>query len=329
MEVIVLIEQSGGEPRKASLQALALGQGIASEFSSAGGGCRALVLGGHASAVAKGLGAHGAKAATIVEDASLDQYLAERWVAAVAAAVGNRKPFLMLLGASNIGKDLGPRLAQRLGAGYLADVTAMTRDDKDKPRWVRPIYAGKASEHVDLLSESSVVAIRPNAFPLPDAGATDDVAVESVPMPALGDLKVKVREVKEREGKDEVDLTEADIIVSGGTGVGGPQGYAPLRELCHTLGAALGASRAAVHAGYIDEDHQVGQTGKTVSPQLYIACGISGAIQHQAGMRTSKCIVAINTDAEAPIFKIAHYGIVGNLFEVVPALNQEFKKVLG
>jgi electron transfer flavoprotein alpha subunit len=331
MQVVVLIERSEGEARKAALQALSLGARLAREFSSvsSGAGCRALVLGGGASAVAKGLGKHGATSAEVVEDASLDTYLAERHVAAIAAALSPRKPFLLLLGATTIGKDLGPRLAQRLGAGYLADVTGLEAgDDPAKPRWIRPIFAGKASEHVDLLTESQVISLRPNAFPLEGVAGAAELSVDSVAMPDVSALGVKVREVAKRGGLDQVELTEAEIIVSGGTGVGSPEGFAPLRELCKTLGAALGASRAAVHADYIGADHQVGQTGKTVSPQLYIACGISGAIQHQAGMRTSKCIVAINKDAEAPIFKIAHYGIVADLFDVVPALNSEFKKIL-
>jgi electron transfer flavoprotein alpha subunit len=138
-----------------------------------------------------------------------------------------------------------------------------------------------------------------------------------------------VRSRTAASGLDQVELTEAEVVVSGGIGVGGPEGYGPLKELCSVLGAALGASRAAVHAGWIDAEHQVGQTGKTVSPQLYLACGISGMIQHQAGMRTSKCIVAINTDRDAPIMELAHYAIVADLHQVVPALTAELKRTAG
>lgn len=329
-QFFVLLELHDGEPRKASLQALGLGLRMAGEFGPGADACTALVIGPGAANAASTLAAHGATRVVALDDAALDPYLAEHWTSAIAGAVADASPVTLLMGATSIGRDLAPRLAQRLGAAHLADVTGLETNDGGGPRWVRPIYAGKAVEHVELLAANSVVSIRPNAFPLP---ATDAAAaapqVDARPAPRPADLTAIVREVVARSGLDQVELTEAEIIVSGGMGVGGPEGFEPLRELAGLLGAALGASRATVHAGWIGADHQVGQTGKTVSPQLYIACGISGAIQHQAGMRTSKCIVAINTDPEAPIFKVAHYGIVGDVKVVVPALIAAFRKVLG
>jgi electron transfer flavoprotein alpha subunit len=329
-QLFVLIEHHDGVARKASLQTLGLGLKMAAEQSDRfDGGCTALVAGKGSGAVAATLGACGVTKTLVIEDDAMEPYLAGHWAAVIGDALAGATPLTLLAGATSIGKDLGPRLAQRLGAAYLADVTGLVAGDGGAPRWIRPIYAGKASEQVDLLGASAVVTVRPNTFPLPAAseGAAAPAATNaSGARPA--NLTSIVREVIARSGLDQVELTEAEIIVSGGMGLGGPEGFATLRELCGVLGAALGASRAAVHADWIGAEHQVGQTGKTVSPQLYIACGISGAIQHQAGMRTSKCIVAINTDPEAPIFKIAHYGIVGDVKQVVPALTAEFRKLL-
>jgi electron transfer flavoprotein alpha subunit len=189
----------------------------------------------------------------------------------------------------------------------------------------RPIYAGKAIATVKPKSMPVMVSIRPNIFP-PAEAANAVSEIEKVEYSPVT-VRATVTEAAQKEEKG-VDLAEAKIVVSGGRGVRGPEGFGPLRELAKTLNAGLGASRAAVDSGWIDYTHQVGQTGKTVAPQIYIAAGISGAIQHLAGMSSSKVIVAINKDAEAPIFKIADYGIVGDLFEVVPALDREFKKLL-
>jgi len=215
-----------------------------------------------------------------------------------------------------------------LDTGCIADCTALELEDGQLVA-TRPIYAGK------LLSKCVIPERRPQVFtnrvrafpkPEPDAARSGEV-VRVEPVLAEDDIAVKVTGFQATEGG--VSLADANIIVSGGRGVGGPEGFEPVQKLAQTLGAAIGASRAAVDAGWIPYEHQVGQTGKTVSPDLYVAAGISGAIQHQAGMRTSKIIVAVNKDPEAPIFKLAHYGIVGDLFKVVPALTAALKKKLG
>ncbi|NCF67984.1 MAG: electron transfer flavoprotein subunit alpha/FixB family protein [Chloroflexi bacterium] len=236
------------------------------------------------------------------------------------------EPAVILAGASTLGRDLMAWVAADLDAGLLSDCIALEVDG-ETVKTTRAVYAGKLLSTVFITDGTQVISLRSRAFPQAEStgntGTADwvDVAVDE------DDIPSKVVGVKEKGGG--VSLTDASIIVSGGRGVGGPEGFDPVRELAEALGGALGASRAAVDAGWIPYDHQVGQTGKTVSPDLYIACGISGAIQHQAGMRTSKVIVAINKDADAPIFKLAQYGIVGDLFAVVPALTEEFSSRLG
>ena len=235
------------------------------------------------------------------------------------------EPAVILAGASALGRDLTAWVAADLDAGLVSDCIALEVDD-ETVKVTRPVYAGKLLSTVFVTGGTQVISLRSRAFPQAEStgntGTADwvDVVVEE------DDIPSKVVGFQEKGGG--VSLTDASIIVSGGRGVGGPEGFDPVRELAETLGGALGASRAAVDAGWIPYDHQVGQTGKTVSPDLYIACGISGAIQHQAGMRTSKVIVAINKDADAPIFRLAQYGIVGDLFAVVPALTEEFSSRL-
>ncbi len=235
------------------------------------------------------------------------------------------EPAVILAGASVLGRDLTAWVAADLDAGLVSDCIALEVDD-ETVKVTRPVYAGKLLSTVFVTGGTQVISLRSRAFPQAEStgntGTADwvDVVVDEESIPS------KVVGYQEKGGG--VSLTDASIIVSGGRGVGGPEGFDPVRKLAETLGGALGASRAAVDAGWIPYDHQVGQTGKTVSPDLYIACGISGAIQHQAGMRTSKVIVAINKDADAPIFKLAQYGIVGDLFDVVPALTEEFRSRL-
>jgi electron transfer flavoprotein alpha subunit len=215
-----------------------------------------------------------------------------------------------------------------LNAATIVDVTAVEVTDSGIVA-TRPVYAGKLLSTVVPVRLPAIITTRSRAFPKPEADAGRSGQVTPVaPVVAEDAIASKVTEFV-TEGEGDVSLGDARIIVSGGRGVGGPDGFKPVAELAKALGGALGASRAAVDAGWIPYAHQVGQTGKTVSPDLYIACGISGAIQHQAGMRTAKLIVAINTDGEAPIFKLARYGIVGDLFKIVPALSAEFKKRLG
>jgi electron transfer flavoprotein alpha subunit len=235
------------------------------------------------------------------------------------------EPAVILAGASALGRDLTAWVAADLDAGLASDCIALEVDD-ETVKVTRPVYAGKLLSTVFVTGGTQVISLRSRAFPQAESTGNTGTAEWVDVVVDEDDIPSKVVGFQEKGGG--VSLTDASIIVSGGRGVGGPEGFDPVRELAETLGGALGASRAAVDAGWIPYDHQVGQTGKTVSPDLYIACGISGAIQHQAGMRTSKVIVAINKDADAPIFKLAQYGIVGDLFAVVPALTEEFSSRL-
>jgi electron transfer flavoprotein alpha subunit len=226
----------------------------------------------------------------------------------------------IVLMQSQFGRDLGARLAAILGCGFVNDVTRI-ETGADGAVFYKPLYAGKVTGKFAFTGTGpKIVTLRPKIFAAAEAGAACAVALKDLVLP--GELKSKVTQVIAKE-EGEIDLKEADIIISGGRGVGGPEGFAPLRAFARTVGAALGASRAAVDAGWIEHSHQVGQTGKVVNPRLYIACGISGAIQHLAGMQTSKFIVAINSNPDAPIFKLADYGVVADLFAAVPELQQQ------
>jgi len=229
----------------------------------------------------------------------------------------------LIFGDTAFGKDLAPRLGARLNAGCIMDCTNLNLAE-DTPIFTRPVYAGKALINVKFNSNEKVVTIRPNIFKahIIENGTVLNVEIRNISSP---NLKARVIEIKKSEGK--LDVAEADIIVSGGRGLKGPENFNLVENLADVLGGAVGASRAAVDAGWRPHRDQVGQTGKTVSPTLYIACGISGAIQHLAGMSSSKYIVAINKDKDAPIFGVADYGIVGDLFEILPALTEEVKKI--
>jgi electron transfer flavoprotein alpha subunit len=226
-----------------------------------------------------------------------------------------------------MGKDLAPRVAARLGVGLASDCTKVAVKDGTL-EFTRPIYAGKAFLTLRLKTAPQMATLRPNVFPLGEAAAGSGETVRVDAAIPDGAVKGRVAEILKEESA-ETDVTEAEVVVSGGRGLKGPEAFALLRDLAAVFPrTAVGASRSAVDSGWIGHQHQVGQTGKTVSPQLYVAVGISGAIQHLAGMSSSKVIVAVNKDPEAPIFKIADYGIVGDLFEVVPKLTEELKKTL-
>jgi electron transfer flavoprotein alpha subunit len=226
-----------------------------------------------------------------------------------------------------MGKDLAPRLAARLGVSLASDVTRIEVKDK-KLEFTRPIFAGKALLSFTLKTSPQIATLRPNVFALEQPGTMAGETVKKDAAVAESEIKGKVVELL-AEKTGEMDVTEADIIVSGGRGMKAPENFALLKELSAVIPrSAVGASRSAIDSGWIGHAHQVGQTGKTVSPNLYMAFGISGAIQHLAGMSSSKVIVAVNKDPEAPIFKVADYGIVGDLFEVIPALKDELKKIL-
>ncbi len=321
-DVNVFVEIQNDEIRKVTPQLVTAGRPLA---EARGGKLRGILIGKGSERLAPEAAKLGFDHVVFVDDASLAEYSSEGYASAIVGAMQELKGVL-LVGNTSIGKDIGPGIAQRLGLGMVSDVVN-TESTGEKPSFKRPIYAGKAYETIEIQEEDYVLSIRANSYPSAEPSATAaEVKKLDIPLGAEK-LRTTVKEVVERAA-GKVDLTEADIVVSGGMGVKGPEGFDTLRPLCDVLGAALGSSRAAVLAGFIHPSHQVGQTGKTVSPSLYIACGISGAIQHKAGMSTSKCIVAINTDPDAPIFEIADYGIVGDLFEVVPALTEEFKKLL-
>jgi electron transfer flavoprotein alpha subunit len=320
--VLVIAEQRDGVLKKVAFEMLGTGAELATAL---GGSVEAALLGSGLGDLADTLAQYGATKVYVADDATLATYSSEGYTNTLEALVGKAPPAIILLGATALGKDLAPRLAARLGVGLASDCTALEIDG-GRLLATRPIFAGKALAKVKLSGDPQIATVRPNVLPAPepDTGAT--ATVEPI-APAAGRVRARVVEIA-GAGEGEIDVAEADIIVSGGRGVAGPEGFAPVRSLAKTLGAALGASRAAVDAGWIEHAHQVGQTGKTVTPNLYIACGISGAIQHLAGMKTSKVIVAVNKDPEAPIFKVANYGIVGDLFEVVPLLEKELQALL-
>jgi electron transfer flavoprotein alpha subunit len=320
--VLVIAEQRDGVLKKVAFEMLGIGAKLA---AAVGGRVEAALLGSGLGNLPDTLAQYGATKVYVADDDSLATYSAEGYANTLAAFIDKVEPAVILFGATAMGKDLAPRLAARLGVGLASDCTALEIDG-GRLIATRPIFAGKALARVKLNGDPQMATLRPNvlAAPEPDAGAT--ATVEPVAA-AVGDVRARVVQVA-GAGEGDIDVAEADVIVSGGRGVAGSEGFAPIQSLAKTLKAAVGASRAAVDAGWIEHAHQVGQTGKTVTPNLYIACGISGAIQHLAGMKTSKVIVAINKDPEAPIFKMANYGIVGDLFEVVPLLEKEFQALL-
>ena len=321
--ILVWIETFKGKAVPVSFECL----GEATQLAR-GGKVTAAVLGENAAAIASEAIAFGANQAIVCEDATLADYRAEPYIALLAKVASDLKPDVIMAGASTRGRDVSSGLAVDLEAGAIADCIAI-EEQGDQLIATRPVYAGKLLSHIVVKKSPVIITIRSRAFPMPEAVAGRAGEVTTI-APALSEDQIVTKSIGfAAEGEGEVSLNDARIIVSGGRGVGGPEGFAPIVELAKTLGAAVGASRAAVDAGWIPYAHQVGQTGRTVTPDLYIANGISGAIQHQAGMRTAKVIVAVNKDPEAPIFKLARYGVVGDLFQIVPRLNEEFKKRLG
>jgi electron transfer flavoprotein alpha subunit len=320
----VYIDQFKGQAVSASWESLGAVRKVASE---AGGTVTAVVLGQNAAAIAGEAFGYGADSAVICNDASLADFRVQPYAALLARLTGEAQPDAVLAPNTTRGRDLIGMTAVLLGSAALADGLGLVYKDAAL-QITHPAYAGKLLSTVTSRGKPQFVTLRPRAFPKPEpaAGASGEVTEIAAVLDEAA-IATKVTGYAIDEGK--VSLADARIIVSGGRGVGGPEGFAPVRELAEVLGGAMGASRAAVDAGWIPYAHQVGQTGRTVSPDLYVACGISGAIQHQAGMRTSKTIVAINKDAEAPIFKLARYGVVGDLFKIVPALSAEFRKRLG
>ena len=293
-----------------------------------GGALVAVVIGSNVDEAVKAASEHGADKVIVVDGPEYAHYTTDAYAIALCALVEKYGPTSMLIGATNNGRDLGPRVSCRLKTGLTADCTGLDIDEESgNVAWTRPAFGGNLMATILCPDHRPQIGtVRPGVFKKSDAvAAAAEIIKEDIHVDAK-DIRTQVLElIKEAEGEN-VDLEGAEIIVSGGRGVGGPEGFEPIKALADVLGATVGASRAAVDAGWIAHAHQVGQTGKTVGPKLYIACGISGAIQHLAGMSGSDCIVAINKDPEAPIFDVADYGVVGNLFEVLPVLTEEIKK---
>lgn len=310
MRFLVFVEQRDGKIRKASLEALSLARRLA------GGPVSAVLPGKGVTPLAAGLGKYGAGVVHVADRDELALYSNKGYVGALDAAAKKENPDAVLLAATAMGKDVAPRFAARNDVSVLADVMDL-RLEGDRLVASRPVYSGKARAEVDCgRALLQIATTRPNVFPAEADEAAAEARVEAL---ELGDIAARAHVVRiETSESKEQDVSEADVIVSGGRGIKGPENWPLIRDLQEALGAALGASRAVVDAGWIDHQHQVGQTGKVVSPTLYVACGISGAIQHLAGMGTSKVIVALNKDPEAPIFKVATYGIVGDIFQTVP-----------
>lgn len=319
MDVLAVTEQRDGALRKTSHEVVWAARVLADAM---GGTVGALVLGGQGvDAAGAKLGECGADRVLVAEDASFVKY-APCGYAATAAAVAKAGSYgVVLVAATAAGRDLAPRIAARLDAPLATDATGVSFADS-KVTASRPVYAGRAIQQLRFDAPVAVISVRPNTFAPGSAGKAGTVSKVA----AVTAARVVVREVKAAE-QGKLDVAEASVVVSGGRGLRGPEHFALIENLAKAFGgAAVGASRAVVDAGWRPHAEQVGQTGKTVSPQLYIAVGISGAIQHLAGMRTAKVIVAINKDKDAPIFQVADYGIVGDLFEIVPRLTVEIAK---
>ena len=317
---LVLLERRGGELKAASLQAVS----TARRLAGAGTPVVALALGAGAASCADAAGRAGADRLLAIGSPELDRYAPESYAVAIEAAVEAADASIVLAAGTALGRDAIARAAARLAAGVLSDVVEIALAPSGGLRGKRPVYSGKAFAWEATTGTGPAMAtLRPNVFPATSEGRTAEVV--DLSMPAVAPRAVAVR--LEQPPQQELDVAEAPIIVSGGRGLKGPEHFGLIRDLAAALGGAVGASRAVVDAGWISHSHQVGQTGKVVSPSLYVACGISGAIQHLAGMSSSKVIVAINKDPDAPIFKVATYGIVGDVFEVLPKLTAEVKAI--
>jgi electron transfer flavoprotein alpha subunit len=320
--ILTVLETRDGAVKKASLEALSEAKRLGARL---GADVCAAIIGPYLDDPSK-LGEYGARKVYIADSPNLARYSALAYGRALVKIYDKCKPVIILFPATTQGRELSGVLAGLLDAPLAEDCIALKIED-GKVLALRPVYAGKSRIWVEPEKSPFLISLRPKGFPLeePEAGKTAEA--EKLPVDiSENDIRAVVKDLlKTAAGK--VDVAEAEVIVSGGRGMKGPENYGILEELATLFGGAVGASRAAVDAGWRQHPDQVGQTGKTVSPKLYIACGISGAIQHLAGMSTSKCIVAINKDPDAPIFQVADYGIVGDLFEVVPKLTEELKRI--
>ena len=313
--ILTFAETRGGALRRPSLEAVSTARRLADASS---GKVVAVLIGAVGDDVVKSLASYGADRVVRFSDAAFSAYSSESYGRAIAKAVESEGASIVLIPFTATGKDLAPRVAALTKAGLVSDCSTLEVKD-GKLTATRAQYSGKMVSTFTWTTAIRVASLRPNVFPL---GAASERTCESVVGQVDSASRAKVREFKAKEGGRK-ELAEAQVIVSGGRGLKAAEHYKLVEDLGAAMGAALGASRAIVDDGWVGHSFQVGQTGKTVSPSLYVACGISGAIQHLAGMSSSRVIVAINKDPEAPIFKVANYGIVGDLFEVLPALTAE------
>lgn len=321
----IFVEQREGKIKNVTFELLSAGRKIADQT---GEDVSAVLLGKEVNGLAGALGEYGADKVFLADDDKLNQYTTDAYSKVLAELIKEHSPSAVLMGCTVLGRDLAARVAQKTETGLMSDCTGVELE-KGGLVFVRPVFAGKAFVRAGCPEARPVMAtVRPNVLTadLPQAGRSAEVVNVAVNL-GESDLRQVIKDVI-MQISTRPELTEANVVVSGGRGMKGPENFKVLEDLADVLGAAVGASRAAVDAGWVSHSFQVGQTGKTVSPTLYIACGISGAIQHLAGMSSSKCIVAINKDSEANIFKMADYGIVGDLFEVVPIFTEECKKML-
>lgn len=323
MNIVVFLEVRDGQVKKASLEALSEARRWADKLQAR---LSALAVGSPVQQAVDKAAGYNPDQILVADDAVFAQYSAQAYSKALAAAVEQAQAQIIFLAHTAMGKEVAARAAARCNTSVLSDAVALDWQDTFKVR--RPLYSGKAYAEIQSKEGFPVfISLRPNVFPLAPADRTHKPQIEKLKVTIDADeIRGRVTEAH-KTVTETVELAEAEIIVSGGRGLKGPENFHLVKDLAQVLGAAMGASRAVVDAGWIDHQFQVGQTGKVVSPTLYIACGISGAIQHLAGMSSSKYIVAINKDPDAPIFKIADYGIVGDVFQILPLLTEEIKKL--
>lgn len=322
-KVLVCLEQNGGSISGVSFEVLSEARKLADKLSYDLG---AILIGSGVEEAAKNASKYGADKVFVADDEVLKEYRSEAYAKVVDKVVTDNSAEILLFAATQNGKDLAARFAAKAGTGLASDCTAIALNDDNNMVCTRPIYGGNVMIDLECPEKRPQMAtIRPNSMERVECEKAGEVVKVELDF-AEEDIRTIVKDVIEKAG-GEISLADASIIVTGGRGLGEASGFDLIREFAKTLGAAVGASRAAVDSGWIEYEHQVGQTGKTVSPKLYIACGVSGALQHLAGMKTSDVIVAINKDEEAPIMSVANYGIVGDLYKVIPVMIEEINKV--
>ncbi|SHJ80710.1 electron transfer flavoprotein alpha subunit [Dethiosulfatibacter aminovorans DSM 17477] len=326
-DIWVFIETEHGKPRNVGLELLGQGRNLAEKLNQ---NLVGIVFGKNTDEVVKEVKDYGTDKIIVVEGEEFEHYNTDSYTIALTKLINEYKPSVILIGATNNGRDLGPRVACRVKTGLTADCTDLGVDeDSGNVAWTRPAFGGNIMATILCPDHRPQIGtVRPNVFKKPEVEVKEHCKIirEKIEVEPK-DIRTKRIDFIKLASEESVNLEEADVIVSGGRGLRNPENFAIIKELADVMGGTVGASRAAVDAGWLPAIHQVGQTGKTVGPKIYIACGISGAIQHYAGMSSSDIIIAINKDKDAPIFDVADYGIVGDLFEVVPALTEEIRKL--